>query len=288
MKQYLENLDYIMTTGENRIDRTGVGTRSIFGLQTRYNLRDSFPALTTKRLAWKAVVSELIWFLEGSGYERRLCRILHGTTNPNKKTIWTANANTPDWQGECAGDLGRIYGKQWRSWRSPVINGQLVQGSTVTDQIANVIKSIKTDPHSRRHIVTAWNPGEMNQVALPPCHILFQFYVNNNNELSCQLYQRSADFFLGVPFNIASYALLTHMIAQVCGLKVGEFIHTIGDAHIYSNHISQVKLQLSREPSACPRLNIDKSIDCIDNFTMDSFELFDYKPQDAINAPMAI
>jgi len=274
-------MQQILDHGQVRLDRTGVGTIGVFGMQQRYDLRTGFPAMTTKKLAWKAVVSELLWFIEGSNDERRLCEILHGTRDDSKSTIWTDNATADYWlpKARFAGDLGQIYGVQWRSW-----GGRL--GPTV-DQLSGLIEGIKKDPYGRRHILTAWQPSELNDMALPPCHIMAQFYVSNNNELSCQMYQRSNDFFLGCPFNVASYSLLTHMIAQVCGLKVGEFIHTTGDAHIYSNHVEQVKLQLSRTPHKAPTLWINPDITDIDSFTMNDFRLEDYTCDAAIAAPMA-
>jgi thymidylate synthase len=292
MKQYLEALQYILDNGEERLDRTKVGTIGVFGMQQRYDLRKGFPAVTTKKLAWKGVVSELLWFLEGSNDERRLAEILFGTRDPEKKTIWTANANADYWKpkAQFAGDAGRIYGVQWREWqttRKEWLTSSVWEYVKV-DQIQNLIDGIKKDPFGRRHIISAWNPAELDQMSLPPCHVMAQFYVSKNNELSCQMYQRSNDFFLGCPFNIASYALLTHMIAQVCGLKVGEFIHTTGDAHVYSNHVEQVKEQLSRRPHALPHLSINPAITSIDKFTMKDFELVGYTHEDAIQAEMAV
>jgi thymidylate synthase len=291
MKQYLDLMKTILTDGEDHDDRTGVGIRSYFGTQSRYDLRSGFPAVTTKKIAWKSVVSELLWFLEGSSDERRLAEILFGTRDLNKKTIWTANANADYWKnGKYDGDLGRIYGKQWRDWRSPIINGMLIQGATTTDQIKNIIKNIKEDPFSRRHIITAWNPGEIENelLALPPCHLLVQFYVSSKRELSCQMYQRSADVPLGVPFNIASYSLLTHMIAQVCELDVGEFIHTIGDAHIYNNQISGANQQILREPLSAPTLWLNPKIMDIDKFTMNDIQLDDYDHHPNIEYPFSV
>ena len=253
---YLDTLKDILETGEKRPDRTGVGTIGKFGIQMRFDLNNGFPAITTKKLAWKACKSELLWFIEGSGDENRLKEILHGERYTDKKTIWSDNATAPYWVNRRvqrhAGDLGRVYGVQWRKWRQPLIriNKVILQN---LDQLAELIKGIKTDPHSRRHIITAWNPGELDLMALPPCHMMAQFYVSNG-KLSCQMYQRSADMFLGVPFNIASYALFTHMIAQVCGLGVGELVIVLGDAHIYENHIEQVKEQLLRKPLPLPQL----------------------------------
>lgn len=281
MKQYQDALKDILTTGKLRKDRTGTGTISKFGYQMRFNLRESFPAITTKKLAWKSMLSELIWFLEGSGDERRLAEILHGTRDPSKTTIWTGNANASYWKPKAKyeGDLGRVYGVNWRSWAKP--------DGTSVDQIAKLIYGLKNDPYSRRHILTAWNVAELDDMALPPCHTFSQFYVNDG-KLSCQMYQRSADFFLGVPFNIASYALLTHMIAQVCDLEVDEFVHTFGDAHIYLDHIDSVKEQLTRQPLEAPQIKLNPAIKEIDKFTMDDIELLNYKHLSAIKAPMAV
>ena len=289
-RAYLDALKNILENGEDRPDRTGVGTRSIFGLQMRFDLTEGFPAVTTKKLAWRAVVSELLWFLEGSGDELRLREILHGDRNSTKTTIWSDNAEAPYWVNRklkrSSGDLGRIYGVQWRRWRKPVIriNKVVLQNH---DQLIELIAGIKDDPYGRRHIISAWNPGELDLMALPPCHILAQFYVANG-KLSCQMYQRSADMFLGVPFNIASYALFTHMVAQVCNLEVGDLIITVGDAHIYNNHFEQVKEQLSRKPLPLPQLQLNPSIDVIMDFDMDDVELVGYESHDAIKAPMAV
>jgi thymidylate synthase len=288
--EYLNALKNILENGDQRPDRTGVGTKSIFGLQMRFDLSEGFPAVTTKKLAWKAVVSELIWFIEGSGDEGRLREILHGERYTDKKTIWSDNASAPYWVEKRLqrhpADLGRVYGVQWRKWRKPLVrvNKVVLQNH---DQLIELINGIKEDPYSRRHIITAWNPGELDLMALPPCHMMAQFYVNNG-KLSCQMYQRSADMFLGVPFNIASYALFTHMIAQVCNLEVGDLIITIGDAHIYSNHIEQVKEQLKRKPLPLPTLELNKDIEVITDFEMTDIELTDYKSHDAIKAPMAV
>jgi thymidylate synthase len=303
MKQYLNALNDILTHGSNRDDRTGVGTCSLFGQQLRFNLEEGFPAVTTKKLAWRAVVSELLWFIEGSGDERRLREILHGDRESEKGTIWTANATAPYWQPKAKydGDLGRVYGVQWRHWRTPVLhkgdsfkddfgntfNRQGVFHVKEVDQLKQLIAGIKTDPYGRRHILTAWNPGELEAMALPPCHCFAQFYVSNGR-LSCQMYQRSADFFLGVPFNIASYALFTHLIAQVCGLGVGELILTFGDGHIYQNHIEQVREQLTREPLPLPVLKLNPDITDIDKFTMADIELVGYQSHGAIKAEMAV
>ena len=281
MNQYLGALKQVLDTGTQHQDRTGTGTISLFGLQQRYDLRTGFPAVTTKRLAWRSVVSELLWFIEGSGDERRLCEILHGDRNSEKSTIWTGNATAPYWQDRARfeGDLGRIYGVQWRNW-----NG--------VDQLANLIHDIKTAPYSRRHILSAWNVRELNQMALPPCHVLAQFSVRSvpggRDELSCQMYQRSCDMFLGGPFNIASYSLLTHMIAQVCDLAVGEFVHVLGDAHIYLNHVQQVNEQLKREPLPAPQLWLNPDIKDIDKFTMADIKLLNYQSHAAIQAEMAV
>ena len=292
MKQYLDTLSNILTSGDVRMDRTGTGTIGLFGTQQRYDLRAGFPAVTTKKLAWRAVVSELLWFIEGSGDERRLCEILHGTRDADKKTIWTGNAQAPYWKGSAKfnGDVGRIYGVQFRHWQTGKKHwiSSSEEEPVEVDQLANLIDGIKKDPYGRRHILSAWNPAELDQMALPPCHIMAQFYVNSKNELSCHMYQRSNDFFLGCPFNIASYSLLTHMIAQVCGLGVGEFIHSTGDAHLYSNHIEQVKEQLSREPLPLPILKMNQGIMDINLFTMDDFHLEGYKCHDTIKAPMAV
>jgi len=289
-RAYLDALKNILENGEDRPDRTGVGTRSIFGLQMRFDLTEGFPAVTTKKLAWRAVVSELLWFLEGSGDELRLREILHGDRNSTKTTIWSDNAEAPYWVNRklkrSSGDLGRIYGVQWRRWRKPVIriNKVVLQNH---DQLIELIAGIKDDPYGRRHIISAWNPGELDLMALPPCHILAQFYVANG-KLSCQMYQRSADFGLGVPFNIASYALFTHMVAQVCNLEVGDLIITVGDAHIYNNHIDQVKEQLKREPLPLPQLKLNPDIRVIMDFEMEDIELVGYESYPAITMPMAV
>lgn len=287
---YLDALKDILATGEKRPDRTGVGTISKFGVQMRFDLQQGFPAVTTKKLAWKAVVSELLWFIEGSGDELRLKEILHGSRNSPNKTIWTDNAAAPYWKEKRlqrhAGDLGRVYGVQWRKWRKPLIriNKVVLQNH---DQLLELIEGIKTDPYSRRHIITARNPGELELMALPPCHMMAQFYVSNG-KLSCQMYQRSADMFLGVPFNIASYALFTHLIAKVCNLKVGELVIALGDAHIYENHVDQVKEQLSRTPLPLPTLFLTNDITDITKFGMNDIVLDGYQSHDAIKAPMAV
>ena len=290
MKQYLKIIKEVLETGEERPDRTGVGTISKFGVQMRFNLSEGFPAVTTKKLAWRAMVSELLWFIEGSGDEFRLKEILHGSRYSDKKTIWSDNAKASYWTTKNhqrhAGDLGRIYGVQWRRWRKPVIriNKVILHNH---DQLLELIEGIKEDPYSRRHILTAWNPGEIELMALPPCHVMSQFYVNNGR-LSCQMYQRSGDLFLGVPFNIASYALLTHMIAQVCHLEVGKLIIVLGDAHIYNNHIDQVKEQLSRKPLPLPKLHLNPEIDVITDFSMEDISLTDYQCHESIKAEMPV
>lgn len=264
MQAYLKLLEHILETGVAKTDRTGTGTLSVFGYQMRYNLQEGFPMVTTKKLHLKSIVHELLWFLKGSTNVKYL--------QENGVRIWNEWA-LPD------GELGPIYGYQWRSW--PDYKGEHI------DQIARLIADLQEKPDSRRHLVSAWNVAQIDQMQLPPCHILFQFYVANGT-LSCQLYQRSADVFLGVPFNIASYALLTCMVAQVAGLKPGEFIHTLGDAHIYLNHLEQVKLQLTRQPKELPTLTINPKITCIDDFTFDDFSIANYHPHSHIKGDVAI
>jgi thymidylate synthase len=287
-QSYISALKNILDNGNEHNDRTGVGTKSLFGIQMRFDLSQGFPAVTTKKLAWKSVVSELLWFISGSGDERKLKEILHGDFDSDKKTIWSDNATAAYWKprSKFVGDLGRVYGVQWRQWRAPVFGANRM-GVKHIDQLTELINGIKKDPHSRRHIITAWNPGELDLMALPPCHMMAQFYVNNG-KLSCQMYQRSADMFLGVPFNIASYALFTHMIAQVCELEVGELIITLGDAHIYNNHVEQVQEQISRTPLALPKLSLNPNVSVITDFVMDDVTLLDYQSHDAIKAPMAV
>ena len=303
-QQYLNALRDVLETGTRRDDRTGVGTIGKFGMQQRYDLSKGFPAVTTKKLAWKSVVGELLWFIEGSGDERRLAEITHGTRN-EVITIWTPNTMATYWKHKAKyeGDLGRVYGVQWRHWRTVKqreTEGSFKDGFGSTyrrvgnnievkevDQLIQLIQGIKADPYGRRHILTAWNPGELKDMALPPCHVLSQFNVTDG-KLSCQMYQRSCDMFLGVPFNIASYSLLTHMIAQVCELDVGEFVHVLGDAHIYSNHIEQVKEQLTREPLPAPTLYLNPDIKDIDQFTMKDIELRNYTSHGPIKATMAV
>ncbi len=263
MKQYLDLLDHVVSKGVEKSDRTGTGTRSVFGYQMRFNLDDGFPLVTTKKLHLKSIIHELLWFLKGETNVKYL--------QDNGVRIWN------DWADE-NGDLGKIYGYQWRSW--PASKGNI-------DQISRIIKSIKEVPDSRRHIVSAWNVSELDNMALPPCHILFQFYVADGR-LSCQLYQRSADIFLGVPFNIASYSMLTMMVAQVSGLKPGEFIHTLGDAHIYNNHIGQVKEQLSRNPLTLPVLEINPDVKDIFHFSYEDFLLRNYKAHPHIKGEIAV
>ena len=264
MQQYLDLMRHVLQNGVTKSDRTGTGTRSVFGYQMRFNLADGFPALTTKKLHLKSIIHELLWFLSGDTNIHYL--------KENGVRIWD------EWADE-NGDLGRVYGAQWRSWRGA--NGETI------DQIRNLVQQIQTNPDSRRLIVSAWNPAEVDSMALPPCHALFQFYVANG-KLSCQLYQRSADIFLGVPFNIASYALLTMMLAQVCGLQAGEFIHTLGDAHLYNNHLEQARLQLTREPRPLPKMHINPGVRDIFAFRFDDFELADYDPHPHIKAQVSV
>lgn len=284
MKQYLELLDKVHNTGNIRPNRTGIETSSLFGSQLRFNLAEGFPAVTTKKLAWKAVVSELLWFLEGSTDERRLAEILYEDKRENligKRTIWTDNADS---QGKALGyentdtvkELGKVYGYQWRNFSG-------------VDQIEEIIRQLKEDPYSRRIILNSWNVPNLPVMALPPCHVLAQFYVVDN-KLSCQMYQRSVDLFLGAPFNIASYSLLTHILAQICGLEVGEFIWTGGDVHVYGNHIEQVKEQLKRSPSNLPvvKMPVFSSLEELLETKTSDYELVGYIPQAPIKAPMAI
>jgi thymidylate synthase len=291
MKQYLDALKHILANGEAVSDRTGVGTRSVFGYQMRFDLQAGFPAVTTKKLAWRSVVGELLWFLEGSTDERRLAEITYEKPRNElvgRTTIWTANA---DAQGRALGyinsdtrkELGPVYGAQWRSFNN--IEG----GDWGTDQITWLLDEIANNPDSRRLVLSAWNPTQLHEMALPPCHALAQFRVING-KLSCQMYQRSADMFLGVPFNIASYSLLTHMIAQMCELKVGEFVWTGGDCHIYNNHMEQVNEQIAREPQALPHLLMPafNTLSQLLATTTSDYKLINYTPMDSITAPMAI
>ena len=264
MKQYLDLMQKVLNEGQEKSDRTGTGTLSIFGHQMEFDLSDGFPLVTTKKVHLKSIVHELIWFLQGSTNISYL--------KENGVSIWD------EWADE-KGDLGPVYGAQWRSW--PDGNNGTI------DQIQNLIQGIKTNPDSRRHIVSAWNPALVDEMALPPCHSLFQFYVANE-ELSCQLYQRSADIFLGVPFNIASYALLTHMVAHVCNLKAGKFVHTFGDAHLYLNHLDQAKLQLSRDTKTLPQLKLNSEVKNIFDFKFEDIEIVNYESHPSISAPIAV
>lgn len=264
MQPYLQLMQHVLDNGTDKSDRTGTGTRSVFGYQMRFDLAAGFPLLTTKKLHLRSIIHELLWFLRGETNIKYL--------KENNVSIWD------EWADE-NGDLGRVYGAQWRSWRGA--NGETI------DQIANLIQQIKRNPDSRRLIVSAWNPAEVDDMALPPCHALFQFYVANG-KLSCQLYQRSADIFLGVPFNIASYALLTMMIAQVCDLQLGEFVHTLGDAHLYQNHLEQARLQLSRTPKTLPEMWINPNVKDIFAFQFDDFALYDYDPHPHIKAEVSV
>lgn len=264
MQQYLDLMQHVLDNGVQRGDRTGTGTLSVFGYQMRFDLAAGFPVVTTKKLHLRSIIHELLWFLQGDTNVQYL--------QDNKVTIWD------EWADE-HGDLGPVYGKQWRSWAAP--NGETI------DQISQVIDQIKHNPNSRRHVVTAWNPADLPAMALSPCHCLFQFYVADG-KLSCQLYQRSADIFLGVPFNIASYALLTQMMAQVTGLQPGDFVHTFGDAHLYSNHLEQARLQLTRTPHPLPTMRLNPAVTSVFDFTYDDFELIDYQYHPRIKAPIAV
>lgn len=264
MQQYLDLMRHVRQQGEEKADRTGTGTKSTFGYQMRFDLGDGFPLLTTKKLHLRSIIHELLWFIKGDTNIKYL--------NDNNVSIWN------EWADE-KGNLGPVYGHQWRSWPIP--------GGGKVDQLSNLIEQIKTDPNSRRLIISAWNVPEIENMALPPCHCLFQFYIANG-KLSCQLYQRSADIFLGVPFNIASYSLLTLMVAQVCGLQTGEFIHTFGDAHLYSNHLEQTKIQLDRIPKPLPVMRINTKINSIFDFSYDDFELENYDPHPHIKAAVAV
>lgn len=274
MKQYLDALKKVLEQGVDRPDRTGIGSRAFFGIQMRFNLADGFPVITTKSLAFNAVKAELLWFLSGSQDVNDLrklgCRIWDGNA---EASYWKPKANFP-------GDLGRIYGVQWRRWKS-------LYSEKPIDQISNVIERLKQNPYDRRLIVTAWNPAELDMMALPPCHMIFQFF-SVNGKLSLHMYQRSCDMFLGVPFNIASYSLLLRMVAQVVGLEAWEFVHTLGDAHIYANHFEQVKEQLSREPLPLPALSLNLEIKNIDDFNVEDIKLLDYQHHAAIKAEMAV
>ena len=273
MKQYLDALRNVLENGVEKKDRTGIGAKALFGMQMRFNMKDGFPAVTTKKLAFNSMKAELLWFIKGSSDNNELMKM--------GSKIWEANANSPYWKPKAKfdGDLGRIYGVQWRHWKGP-------DGKEI-DQLAGAIKLIKEDPSSRRIIVNAWNPAELEQMALPPCHMFFQFFVAGN-KLSLQMYQRSCDMFLGVPFNIASYSLLLHMVAQVTNLEAHDFIHTLGDAHIYQNHFEQVKEQLSRKPLPLPQLKLNPDVKSIDDFKMEDIELVNYEHHPPIKATMAV
>lgn len=264
MQQYLDLMKHVLENGSDKSDRTGTGTRSVFGYQARYNLAEGFPLVTTKKCHLRSIIVELLWFLKGETNIQFL--------KDNRVSIWD------EWADE-KGDLGPVYGYQWRHWKTP--DGREV------DQIKQLVEGLKNNPDSRRHIVTAWNPADVDKMALPPCHSFMQFYVANN-KLSCQLYQRSADIFLGVPFNIASYALLTMMIAQVCDFELGDFVHTMGDAHLYSNHFEQAKLQLSREPRPLPQMKINPEIKNLFDFSFEDFELVGYDPHPHIKGKVAV
>lgn len=281
MRQYLDLLRLTLETGEIRRDRTGVGTKGIFGAQLHFDLAEGFPLVTTKKVHMKSVVGELLWFLSGSTSNDEL--------RARGVTIWDEWATEEQCAkfGRAAGDLGPVYGHQWRDFgATPLPGGGYAKDGV--DQLVKLVEGIRKNPAGRRHLVTGWNPKEADQVALPPCHTLFQFHVSESGRLSCQLYQRSADLFLGVPFNIASYALLTHMIAQVCGLKPGRFVHTFGDAHIYLNHLEQVNLQLSREPRALPQLKLNPVVKDLFAFKAEDIVVEDYDPHPAIKAPVAV
>lgn len=302
---YLDLLSYILEKGEDRADRTGTGTRAMFGgLSLNVDLSEGFPLLTTKKVPFRSVLSELLWFIEGSGDERRLAEILHGTRDEEKKTIWSPNAESTSgssFRPSFKGDLGRIYGVQWRRWRSHQVRAYddyLSHQRGVTylraktevneiDQLAGVINKLKTNPTDRRIIMTAWNPGELDQMALPPCHMFVQFYLSNDRKLSAQMYQRSVDSFLGLPFNVASYALLVHMIAHVIDATPGTLHLLLGDTHIYKDHFDAVNEQLKRNPSSPPTLKIGRKVDSISSFKMSDFELVGYDPQPTISARMS-
>jgi thymidylate synthase len=297
MRQYHDLLRLVLEQGRTKTDRTGTGTRSVFGAQARFPLRDGFPLLTTKKMAWKAIVAELLWFISGDTNVATLAKqgvkIWHGNGYDHYRKVlapargekaltleeWSERIVADDAFAEWAATLGNVYGAQWRDWRAP--------GGDSIDQLARLVERIRKTPDSRRHIVTAWNPAEVDSMALPPCHALFQFFVLDG-ELSCQLYQRSADLFLGVPFNIASYALLTAMVAQVCDLKPGDFVHTFGDLHLYDNHIAQAREQLTREPRALPQLALNPKIRELADFTAADITLTGYDPHPAIKAEMAV
>lgn len=306
--EYLDLLDYIIKKGEDRTDRTGVGTRAVFGQQLRIDLKQGFPLLTTKKMGLKSIISELLWFLEGSGDERRLAEILHGNRDSESKTIWSPNAEYTSgsvFKPLYPGDLGRVYGVQWRKWQSHTIKSAEdhlthpgePEGTTYFnakvlieefDQVKRLVDVLKKNPTDRRMILSAWNPGELHKMTLPPCHMFAQFYVNiQKQELSCQMYMRSVDTFLGLPYNIASYAALTQMLAEVTGYGLGELIICMGDTHIYQNHFDQVKEQLERERFELPTLKFARAVRDIDDFKMDDFVLENYQSHGSIKAPMA-
>ena len=295
MKQYKELLQDILDNGEVKDDRTGVGTYSVFGRHLRFDLRRGFPAVTTKKLAWKACVGELLWFIEGSSDERRLAEITHGSRE-DTVTIWTPNALSPYWKHKAKfeGDLGRVYGVQWRHWQtkdeewSRTETGKEQVTFKEVDQLENLIKGLIEDPNGRRHIISAWNVSELDEMTLPPCHVMSQFYVNQNKELSCHMYQRCVDVFLGLPFNIASYALLTHLLAHHCSLKVGELVISTGDTHIYKDHIEQVKEQLTRETYPLPTLMLNAEKNNIFEISMADIHLENYQSHGPIKASMAV
>lgn len=286
--QYLNLLHNVLQYGEKREDRTGTGTISLFGERLKFDiLKEGFPLLTSKRVPFKAVLSELLWFMEGSGDERRLAEILHGTRDLSKKTIWSPNVEKTSgskFQPTFHGDLGRVYGKQWREWRA--LNHSHASGYYEIDQLSNVIEKLKTNPTDRRMIVSAWNPGELDQMALPPCHMMFQFYLTQEKILHCQMYQRSVDVFLGLPFNCASYAVLMYIIAKEIGATPGMLTMCLGDTHIYSNHVEQAYIQLDREIRSLPTLTINRDKSWRE-LSMGDFVLENYNPQETISAPMA-
>lgn len=305
-QNYLNLLSHILDEGEERSDRTGVGTLSVFATQQlSFDLSLGFPLLTTKKMSFRQIAAELLWFIEGSSDERRLAEITHGSRDPTRSTIWTANAAADYWKGgKFPGDLGRVYGVQWRRWRhnqvidhrdeiehgggdKTYLGAKVVQ--TEHDQLSRVIETLKTNPHDRRMLITALNVGELDQMALPPCHLLMQFYASKKTgKLSCQVYQRSVDTLLGLPYNIASYATLVHMIAQVTSFEPGTLSFSLGDTHIYLNHVEAVKQQLSRTPRVLPMLELDKDVRSIDDFKLDSFKLLGYDPYPPISAKMAV
>jgi len=300
MQQYIDCLKHILENGVDSDNRTGIGTKSVFGYQMRFNLQDGFPAVTTKKLAWRAVVGELLWFLEGSTDERRLAELTH-KSKYGTVTIWSANAEAAYWKPKAKfeGDLGNVYGYQWRNWEKykeidTDADGVIRATKTRIDQVTDLINAIKNDPYSRRHLLTAWNVSDLDKMALPPCHFVAQFYVRNNT-LSCMMTQRSCDVGLGMNFNHASYALLMHIIARECGLQVGEFIHSIGDAHIYNDHIEGVQEIITRKPYPPPTLKIDESFDLMDRLQngfrigdVDLFRLENYQHHPTVKMKMAV